>query len=57
MKNPKDAPRKLNLMGVKIAILLENDRIHYAKLIQQFLEKNTNRLKLFFYQHMVQASI
>lgn len=32
----------------KIALVLDNARIHHAKLIQPFLDKNKNRLELIF---------
>ena len=32
----------------KIVMILDNDRIHHAKLIQPFLEKNKDRLELMF---------
>jgi transposase len=32
----------------KIVMILDNSRIHHAKLIQPFLEENKDRLELFF---------
>jgi transposase len=39
----------------KIVIILDNSRIHHAKLIQPFIEQNKGRLTLVFYHHIVQT--
>ena len=44
---PKGKPRIIPTYG-KIVIILDNAKIHHAKLLKEFLEENRNRLELVF---------
>ena len=37
----------------KIVMILDNARIHHAKLIQPFLNEHKNRLRLIFFTHHI----
>ena len=36
-------------------LVIDNARIHHAKLVQPFLEQNKSRLNLIFFHHIVQT--
>jgi transposase len=39
----------------KTVVILDNDRIHHAKLLQDFLKENKIQLQLMFYQLIAQT--